>query len=118
MCDQRNRLLNPTVARYDGRVWWLMNRPDKGFCENGYPYARLADIPPRWAVLFGDIGEDAHGRFVHVPLAPRRAPTGDEIAAAERRRVALMAGDWFEREVAGAIVAALCELVAAYQGAR
>lgn len=116
MCDTRNRLFSTTVARFDGHLWWLMNRPGKGFDELGYPYAKITDIPERWAVLFGDVGEDTHGRFVWIEQAPRRAPTCAEIAAAERRRVALKAGGPFERAVAAALVAALSELTAAYAG--
>ncbi len=116
MCDTRNRLLAATVARYDGLVWWLMNRPDKGFSEYGIPYSNLTDIPARWAILFGDVGQDQHGRFVRVEEAPRRAPTEAEVAAAEQRRSALAAGDAFERAVAAAIPVALGELATVYAG--
>ena len=46
--------------------WWLMNKPDKGWAEFGYPFRTLDGIAKTWRLIFIEPGRDEHSFFWKV----------------------------------------------------
>lgn len=75
MPDKRFRLWPGSTAcvrmchGLNGEVW-LLNRPDKGFGEFGYPHKDWADLMQRWDLVVVGICTDEHGPYLLVQSPP------------------------------------------------
>ena len=55
------KLLYPTVIRVTaGGQWWLMNRPDRGWAENGIVYASARELFADWSITITGVSRDQH----------------------------------------------------------
>lgn len=63
----------PTVVRFlpsSGRVC-LMNRQRGGWSSSAYTYESLWALAEHWRLVFVDLGEDEHSRFIRVEPLPK-----------------------------------------------
>lgn len=65
------RIFLPTVARYRGGAFHLMNKPEDGWRFFAYAYPSLEAMRKEWAIRFTGEGCDEHGSFVVVEPEPR-----------------------------------------------
>ena len=62
------KLFGETVIRRDDAkdLWWIMNKPDKGWGEFGFAYNSLGALFREWNVLVVDFAKDTHSFFYRV----------------------------------------------------